>query len=80
MENHTEVFAKNNTVSKVLTSSEELFDILRQIPTATASHGEASFGYSFKLADGGHLIIGHTDDDVSDPHICWFTYYKNSGT
>lgn len=48
-----------------------LLDALSKIDGAIPSHGEASFGYSFKLANGTTLQIGQTDDDVSDKHILW---------
>jgi hypothetical protein len=55
---------------------EKLFDILREIPTAKTCHGEASFSYSFKLEDGSTLQIGQSDDDVSEPHFCFFHWWK----
>lgn len=59
-----------------LEKEEDLFKIISKIPGAIASHGECAFGYRFELKDGSFLVIGQTDDDVSDKHLMWFKHYQ----
>lgn len=59
-----------------LNNKGELLRILSGIPSAKAAHGEASFGYSFELKNGTIITIGQSDEDASDPHICWIKYYN----
>lgn len=59
---------------------EELLNKLSKLDGAEPRHGEASFGYSFKLKDGRDLIIGQSDDDVADDHICWISIINKPRT
>lgn len=59
-----------------VTKQEDVLKTLSEIPNAKPCHGEASFGYEFTLEDGSKLVIGQTDDDISDPHLFWIKYYK----
>lgn len=57
-------------------TKEDVLKALSEVPGAEYAHGEASFGYEFKLENGITIVIGQTDDDVSDPHLFWVQYYK----
>lgn len=62
---------ENKVLLNFVRTKHDLFEALSKIEGAAAAHGEASFGYALELKNGTTLIIGQSDDDVSEEHILW---------